>query len=120
MNYGSSHLIGAMSLRLGIPWRVALQQCSPPLPQPNQWWQGERSLVDQKNRKSKPGNSRTVSLTGFTAPRIHPTFSPRNRFPSHAIRSTVIAKPPEQIFGGLRYACPPHRTSATIRGNTDA
>jgi len=33
MSYYSSLLIGAMSFRLSIPWRVALQQSSPPLPQ---------------------------------------------------------------------------------------
>jgi hypothetical protein len=60
-------LIVRMSLRLAIPWRVALQQSSPPLHQPSAILKEERMSLVAKSSNAKCASSNCLGW-GFLQP----------------------------------------------------
>src|SRR5271170_5732915 len=97
----ASQTIVSMSLRLAIPWRVALQQSPPPLRQPETLWQRRSGLNNNNHLTAECRNPVCLNRGG------HPTAVSR-------LVSTYVGRR-DALTGGKRrqecrrgHECPRH------------
>src|ERR1700724_51027 len=83
-------LIVPMSLQLVNPWRVALQQSSPPLHQPSVILKEKRKFEKEKSLNCMRANSKLSQQRGsphLTVPSFVPTTEPYRVLPVAAVRA---------------------------------